>query len=354
LWAFIGEVWVTSGCWIGCWLISDDTPGHAFGFILSRFRFNLIPVGSGFGSFCFKRGRQDALPSVEFLAECLGKGVGLRQLPGVPAFAVAGVAPGGIGAQRGECGVVGTPAEMDFHAVEPVVQPPGGGNGDCVSATIASAAEIGVGGIVAVMFVRPELQRGAAPWGGKFDFPTDCVGNATAEGFAGGDVFPERGRYGEIRASEVVAVATGVFFGFPLPVESLKFRTEGQRFAGEVFGLGLLADLQEQEIGAADRSVVIEVVHLRGGIVELEAKGDGHGAFRDGDPVGVGTAIQADEAPGGAANVWLNRQVVHRGRDCGAGNDRSGGGSVFGGSLEGIGVKAHTRKKPGCVFASGL
>jgi len=141
-----------------------------------------------------RRERRHALPSFEFLAECLGKGVGLGRLPGIPAFAVAGVAPGRIGAQGGQRGVVGTPGEMNFHAVEPVVQPPGGGNGDCVTATIASAAEIGVGAMVAVMFVRPELQRGPAPWGGKFDFPTDCVGNTAAKGFAGGDVFPECGR----------------------------------------------------------------------------------------------------------------------------------------------------------------
>ena len=146
---------------------------------------------------------------------------------------------------------------------------------------------------------------------------------------------------------------TSVFFGFPLPVEGLKFGTEGQRFAGEVFRLGLFADLQEEEIRAAKRGVVIEVIHLRGGIVEFKAKGDSHGAFRNGDLVGVGAAVQVDEAPGGAANVWLNWQGVHRRRGCGVGNDRSGGGRVFGGSLEGVGVETHMQKSPDALMHPG-
>jgi hypothetical protein len=98
-------------------------------------------------------------------------------LPGVPAFGFAGVSPRLIGAQGRECGIVGAAGEVDFDAAHFVVQAPGESNcGNCVTATVVTAvAEGGFDGGIAVMFVGPELERVAAPRGGKLDLPTDCV-----------------------------------------------------------------------------------------------------------------------------------------------------------------------------------
>ena len=122
------------------------------------------------------------------------------------------------------------------------------------------------------MVVRPELERGAAPRVGKLDFP-ECArdGLPAKRGAERSGLRGWRGQF-DGRADEIVAVATAVFLGFPLPVKGVEFGAGGEGLAGEILGLGLLLDEQDEESGTADRRVVVEVVHLRGAVVELQGK----------------------------------------------------------------------------------
>jgi len=74
-------------------------------------------------------------------------------------------------------------------------------------------------------------------------------------------------------------VAAAVLLGFPRPVKGVEFGAGGERLAGEVLGLGLLLDEQDNERGTAKAGVVVEMVHLGGAVVVPEGQSDGHAAF---------------------------------------------------------------------------
>lgn len=246
---------------------------------------------------------------VELLTEGFGPGDGGVGLTGVPAFGPAGVVPGAVRAERRECGVVGAAREMDLDAAKSFVQAPGGSN--CVAATIsrgvlvAAVAEVIFGRVGTIVAMGPELHGGTSPGGGKPDFPTDGVRAAVAKGLSDGERLLHGRREGNEGAHQVIAVATPIFLGFPLPIKGLQLRTQGQRLAGQVLGLAdprlgiLFFHEEEEEIGAAEAGVVVEVVDLRGGVVECQGQRDGEGTFGDGDLVGPGPALGGDEGGGG-------------------------------------------------------
>ena len=90
-------------------------------------------------------------------------------------------------------------------------------------------------------------------------------------------------------------MAAAVLLGFPRPVQGMEFGAGGERLAGEVLGLGLLFDEQDDESGTAKAGVVVEVVHLGGAVVVPQCQSDGHAALGDGDLVGRGAAVSANE-----------------------------------------------------------
>ena len=140
------------------------------------------------------------------------------------------------------------------------------------------------------MPVRPQFALA-----GEFNLPKRGGDGVAAERVAHGDGTGDGLGQFDGGADEVVAVAASVAFGPPLPVEVLQFRAEAQGFARQSLRLGLFLGKQDEESGAAEAAMVVEMVDLGCGVVELQAQGHGDGAVGDGDFVDIGPAESGDE-----------------------------------------------------------
>ena len=143
-------------------------------------------------------------------------------------------------------------------------------------------------------------------------------------------------------------MAAGVAFAVPGPIEALEFGAQGQGFAGEGLSLAEVRppffDEEEEEVGAAEAGVVIEVVHLGGAVVVFLAEGDGGVVQGDGDAVGTGAAEGGQPWVWGPnlGLAWCEADVT---RARGGRHRISAWGGLTGlGGLKGSGVEAHKGK----------